>query len=82
MDFAMPSRSITLVVALWFLSLTILPNENSSTLASANQISIIDQRMQLFKQSAKSIKEIKLHIKAGEIELATNKTEFHITLGN
>tara|TARA_B110000971_G_C19675819_1_gene348777 strand:- start:176 stop:457 length:282 start_codon:yes stop_codon:yes gene_type:complete len=34
--------------------------------------------MQLFKQSGKSIKAIRFHINAGEIELAANETEFHI----
>jgi cytochrome c556 len=39
---------------------------------------MLDQRMQLFKQSGKSIKAISSHIKAGEIELAAKETEFHI----
>ena len=50
----------------------------SSTLASNNSTNVIDQRMQLFKQSEKSIRAIRHYIKAGEIELAAKETEFHI----
>ena len=67
-----------LIAAVWLLSLTIFPAEYSSTFASDNLTNIIDQRMQLFKQSGKSIKAISFHIKAGEIELATKETKFHI----
>ena len=67
-----------LIAAVWLLSLTTLPAVYSSTFASDNLTNIIDQRMQLFKQSGKSIKAISSHIKAGEIELAAKETEFHI----
>ena len=78
MNFVKVLLSKGLIAAVWLLSLTILPAEYFSTFASDNLTSIIDQRMQLFKQSGKSIKAISSHIKAGEIELAANETEFHI----
>ena len=78
MNFVAIPLSTGLIAAVWLLSLTILPAEYSSTFASDNLTNIIDQRMQLFKQSGKSIKAISSHIKAGEIELAAKETEFHI----
>ena len=78
MNFVKGPLSKDLIAAVWLLSLTTLPAVYSSTFASDNLTSIIDQRMQLFKQSGKSIKAISSHIKAGEIELATKETEFHI----
>lgn len=78
MNFVKGPLSKGLIAAVWLLSLTTLPAVYSSTFASDNLTSIIDQRMQLFKQSGKSIKAISSHIKAGEIELAANETEFHI----
>ena len=78
MNFVKVPLSKGLIKLVWLLSLTILPAEYSSTFASGNLTSIIDQRMQLFKQSEKSIKAISSHIKAGEIELAAKETEFHI----
>lgn len=79
MNFVNMSRSKALVAAVWLLSLTILHAKYFSTSASDNLTNIIDQRIQLFKQSGKSIRAINIHIKAGEIELAANETEFHIT---
>ena len=78
MSFLKVLLSKGLIAAVWLLSLTTLPAVYSSTFASDNLTSIIDQRMQLFKQSGKSIKAISSHIKAGEIELAAKETEFHI----
>ena len=78
MNFVAVPLSTGLIAAVWLLSLTILPTEYSSTFASENLTNIIEQRMQLFKQSGKSIKVISSHIKAGEIELAAKETEFHI----
>lgn len=78
MNFVKGPLSKDLIAAVWLLSLTTLPAVYSSTFASDNLTSIIDQRMQLFKQSGKSIKAISSHIKAGEIELAAKETEFHI----
>ena len=78
MNFVSVPLSTGLIAAVWLLSLIILPAEHSSTFASDNLTNIIDQRMQLFKQSGKSIKVISSHIKAGEIELAAKETEFHI----
>lgn len=67
-----------LIATVLLLSLSIIPLKYSSTLASNNSTNIIDQRMQLFKQSEKSIRAIRHYIKAGEIDLAANETEFHI----
>ena len=67
-----------LIATVLLLSLSIIPLKHSSTLASNNSTNIIDQRMQLFKQSEKSIRAIRHYIKAGEIDLAANETEFHI----
>ena len=67
-----------LIATVLLLSLSIIPLKHSSTLASNNSTNIIDQRMQLFKQSEKSIRAIRHYIKAGEIELAAKETEFHI----
>ena len=78
MNFVKGPLSKGLIAAVWLLSLTTLPAVYSSTFALDNLTSIIDQRMQLFKQSGKSIKAISSHIKAGEIELAAKETEFHI----
>ena len=78
MNFVAVPLSTGLIAAVWLLSLTTLPAVYSSTFALDNLTSIIDQRMQLFKQSGKSIKVISSHIKAGEVELAAKETEFHI----
>ena len=78
MNFLKVPLSKGLIAAVWLLSLAIFPAEHSSTFASDNLTNIIDQRMQLFKQSGKSIKVISSYIKAGEIELAAKETEFHI----
>jgi cytochrome c556 len=78
MNFVAVPLSTGLIATVWLLSLTIVLTEYSSTFASDNLNNIIDQRMQLFKQSGKSIKAISSHIKAGEIELAAKETEFHI----
>ena len=67
-----------LIATVLLLSLSIIPLKHSSTLASNNSTNIIDQRMQLFKQSEKSIRAIRHYIKAGEIDLAANEIEFHI----
>ena len=67
-----------LIATFLLLSLSIVPLKYSSILASNNSTNIIDQRMQLFKQSEKSIRAIRQYIKSGEIDLAANETEFHI----
>ena len=67
-----------LIAIVLLLSLLIIPLMYSSTLASNNSTNVIDQRMQLFKQSEKSIRAIRHYIKAGEIDLAANEIEFHI----
>ena len=67
-----------LIATVLLLSLSIIPLKYSSTLASNNSTNIIDQRMQLFKQSEKSLRTIRQYIKAGEIDLAANEIQFHI----
>ena len=67
-----------LIAIVLLLSLLIIPLMYSSTLASNNSTNVIDQRMQLFKQSEQSIRAIRHYIKAGEIDLAANEIEFHI----
>ena len=67
-----------LIGTVLLLSLSIVPLKYSSTLASNNSTNIIDQRMQLFKQSEKSLSTIRQYIKAGEIDLAANEIQFHI----